>query len=118
MGDKFTATTFQNQWFWGWLNVAGKFFVAENIDSWLIVKKDDHPQVESLMPLLELIESHIHQPFWEAPSPIDPGTILKMQHFLTGAAVRIALLGRFQLHEGLFQVLELILEILDLWLPA
>jgi hypothetical protein len=110
MGDKFTAVTFQNQWFWGLLNVADEFFVAENIDSQLIVEKDDHPQVESLKPLLGLLESHIHQRFWEAPSPIDPGTILKMQHFLTGVAVQIALLGLFQLREGLLQVLELILK--------
>ncbi len=41
-----------------------------------------------------------------------------MQRFLTGVAARIALLGRLQLHEGLLQVLELILKILDLWLPA
>jgi hypothetical protein len=32
-----------------------------------------------------------------------------MQHFLTGVAARIALLGRLQLREGLLQVLELIL---------
>jgi hypothetical protein len=100
------------------LNVADEFFVAENINSRLIVEKDDRPQVESLKPLLGLLESHIHQHFWEAPSPIDPGTILKMRHFLTGVTVGITLLGRFQLHEGLLQVLELILEILDLWLPA
>jgi hypothetical protein len=40
-----------------------------------------------------LLESHIHQRFWEAPSPIDSGTILKMQHFLTGVTAQIALLG-------------------------
>ncbi len=40
-----------------------------------------------------------------------------MRHFFTGVAARIALLGRL-LHEGLLQVLELILKILDLWLPT
>jgi hypothetical protein len=69
------------------LNVADKFFVAENINSRLIVEKDDPPQVESSKPLLGLLESHIHQCFLEAPSPIDPETILKMQHFLTRVAV-------------------------------
>ncbi len=41
-----------------------------------------------------------------------------MRHFLTGVAARIALLGRLQLREGLLQVLQLILKILDLCLPA
>ncbi len=41
-----------------------------------------------------------------------------MRRFLARVAARSALLGRLQLRERLLQVLELILEILDLWLPA
>ncbi len=76
--NQFTAVTFQSQWFWGKSNVVDKFLVAENIDSQLVVEKDDLPQIESSKPLLGLLESHVHEFTWETPSPIDPRTILKM----------------------------------------
>jgi hypothetical protein len=95
----------------GLVDVADEFFVAENINSQLIVEKNDCPQVESFKPLLGLLESHIYRRLWEAPSPIDPRTILKMQHFLTGVAVQIALLGCFQLRKGhYFKFLNLFLK--------
>ncbi len=99
--DQFTAVTFQSQWFWGKSNVADEFLIAENIDSRLVVEKDDFPQIESLKPLLGLLESHVHEFTWETPSPIDHRTILNMQHFLAGVAGQIVFLGRFQLSEGL-----------------
>jgi hypothetical protein len=76
--NRFTAITFQSQWFRGKSNAADNIFVAENIDSRLVFEKDNLPQIESSRPLLGLIESHVHEFTWESPSPIDPRTMLKM----------------------------------------